>query len=523
MIQRTLALVLFALFLMGTSPAVSGIGDYAIVDDNPAPVRGTYPTVQAAIDSGAEWIEVRAGDNYPKFNLNRPNVTIVMQGARFHNDNDVTVWIEVTAVGSTITGDWEIYGDADGTELGDFFTGTGVYNNASYVTLEGLKCTNLLSFCVLNPVATANNVTIRDCHIQNVATSPTPQLLAGTAILFINESSHNTVRDCYISGQSQAIGTWYGASYNQVYDNHLQDNYGWIGANSPRSAIEDYGEPGAENYSNWFYNNYVDGSNASAFELADRLWNVRVIGNEVHNVHAGFWMGGSGGDYSRNATIEGNAFYGHAGGVSNWFSGTGRIEDNLFFNWDETATTGVVFVPSDGLGDVVITGNTFDGGQSPLRYSAPVGTLRFSDNTVQNTDNNSIGLLYFADCPSCKAVISDNLFQNNGLARVVNQNANTALTVRDNIIYGGGIWVGANSVITGNTFYTPHDVWTPVYVNSGMVVRDNFIYADNTPIVVDGGATGVRITDNFVARQDGSTAPLPNCGANNVCDGNWTP
>lgn len=528
MIQRltaTLILILLALSLTGATPPsdTKRIAvlppDHAIVDDNPTITRGTYPTVQAAINSGACHIEVRAGE-YDGFTLNRPCITIEMQGARFYNET-VTVWIETAAEGSTITGDWEIYGDADGTALGDFYNGTGVHNAAAYVTLEGLKCTNLLSFCVLNPVATANNTVIRDCIIKNVATSPDPQLLAGTAIMFINGSSFNEVTGCDVSGQSGGIHTWYGASHNRIHHNNLINNYGWIGVNAPRSAIEDYGEIGAENTGNWFYYNTVDGSNASAFELADRLWDVRVVGNTVRNVEAGFWMGGSAGDYSRNALIEDNTFHGHAGVVSNWFSGTGEIKDNDFFGWDETATTGVIYVPSDALGDVVIEDNTFDGGQSPLRYSAIVGVLQFKDNIIQNTDANSIGLIYLADTPNPNAVISENLFQNNGLSRVINQNANTRVTVKDNVMYGGGLWLGEKSVVTGNEFHSPHDVWTPLYIQSGMIARDNLIFADNTPIVVDGGATGAMVIDNFVARLDGTAAALPNCGTN-TCRDNWT-
>lgn len=528
MIQRTIAtliLILLTLTLTGATPHTEAkrlavlSPDHVIVDDNPLTVRGYYPTVQDAINSGACHIEVRAGE-YDGFTLNRPCITIEMQGARFHNTT-VTVWIETAAEGVVIRGDWEIYGDNTGVALGDFYNGTGVHNAAAYVTLEGLKCTNLLSFCVLSPTAAAHDVKIRDCTIRNVAISPTPQLLAGTAILFINGSSHNEVTGCDISGQSQAIGTWYGASHNRIHHNDLIDNYGWIGVNQPRSAIEDYGEPGAENTGNWFYNNYVDGSNASAFELADRLWDVRVFNNEVRNVQAGFWMGGSGGDYSRNAVIENNDFYGHGGVVSNWFSGTGTIKNNRFYNWDETATTGVIFVPSDGLGDVVIDGNTFDGGQSPLRYSAPVGTLRFSGNTVQNIDNASIGLIYLADCPTCKAVIKNNLFQNNGLARVVNQNANTPVTFRDNIVYGA-IWVGEDSLITGNDFYGAVGMWTPVYVYSGTIVRDNRIYHNGDAMVIDGGATGAVIVDNLVARQDGTAAALPVCNTANTCRDNFT-
>lgn len=515
MIQRIAILIFILLTLTGAS--ASGVGDYAIVDDNPAPVRGTYATVQAAIESGAEWIEVRAGE-YGGFSLNQPNVTIVMQGARFHNANDLTIWIDAAAVGATLQGDWEIYGDNTGVALGDNFHGTGVYNNAPHVTLEGLRCTNLLAFCVLNPVATAHHVTIKDCHIENVATSPTPQLLAGTGILFINGSSFNEVSGCYIAGQSQAIGTWYGASHNKIHNNRLVDNYGWIGINTPRSAIEDYGVDGAINTGNEFYNNLVDGSNASAFELADELRDVVVRNNTVYNVKAAFWMGGSGDNKSLNATIEGNTFYGHSGVISNWFSGTGRIVGNTFYDWDETGTTGTIIIPSDALGDVDIVGNEFKGGTGVLRASTNQGTIRFKDNRVSGASMPSIGILYFDDVG--RVEIEGNLFEEIE-GRVVNQANNLPITVKDNTIYGG-IWVGEKSVVSGNTFYSPYDVWAPVYIQSEMTVRDNLIFADNTPIVIDGGATGAMITDNFVARLNGTAAALPTCAPGNTCRDNWT-
>lgn len=519
MIQRTIAtliLILLTLTLTGATPALSS--DYAVVDDNPVLVRGYYQTVQAAIDSGATWIDVRKGE-YAGFTLNRPNVTIVMQGARFYNTT-VTVWIETAAEGSVIQGDWEIYGDNTGVALGDFYNGTGVHNAAAYVTLEGLKCTNLLSFCVLNPTAAAHHTVIRDCHIENVAISPSPQLLTGTAILFINGSSQNVVRNCYISGQSQAIGTWYGASHNHVHNNRLINNYGWIGVDSPRSAIEDYGVPGAVNTGNQFYNNFVDGSNASAFELADELRDVVVKDNTVYNVVAAFWMGGSGNNKSLDATIEDNIFYGHAGVVSNWFSGTGDILNNEFHDWEETATTSTIYVPSDALGDVDIVGNEFESGNGVLRYSAITGTLTFKDNRV--TTDSASWILYFADTTNGGHVIADNLIDApNTLA--ITANNDTQLTIEDNTIYGAVWETGSGSVIADNDIYCSDGMWTGLLLNRvGQVARDNRLYCNNTPVVVQ-SPSGAMVIDNLVARQDGTATALPTCTGTNVCRDNWTP
>lgn len=518
MMQRTLTtLILFICFGLLTGTA-SGNNAYAVVDDTPALMPGQFTTVQAALDSGATWIEVRPGE-YGGFALNRSNVTLRMQGARFYNNEDLTIWIDVAAEGATIQGDWEIYGAGDGSTLGDNFHGTAIYNNAAHVTLQGLRCTNLIAFCVISPVATAHHVTIRDCDIRNVATTPEPPLLTGTAILFINGSSYNTVRDCRIEGQSQAIGTWYGASFNRIYDNELVNNYGWIGAGSPRSAVEDYGVPGAENQGNWFYGNRVDGSNASAFELADELQNVVVRHNEVRNAAAGFWMGGTADNKSLNATIEGNTFFGDGDDETNWFSGSGVIRGNTWHGWTSNGV-GTIHVPSDGLGDVTIEGNVFRGGGMVLRSSAAGGLLRFTGNEIDGATHPNLGILYFADAPTATATIEGNRFVNI-TGRAVNQNAGTALTIRNNLIYGA-VWAGAGSTIEGNTFYTAFEAWTPLYIQSGVIARNNRIFADNTPVVVSGSATGTVVIDNFVARQDGSAAPLPICPVGNRCEGNWT-
>lgn len=547
MIQRALALLILAFLLIGATSDYIGVGDYAIVDDNPAPVRGTYPTVQAAIDSGAKWIDVRAGE-YGGFSLNKPNVTIQMQGARFHNANDLTIWIDAAAVGATITGEWEIYGDNTGVALGDNFHGTGVYNNAPHVTLEGLRCTNLLAFCVLNPVATAHHVTIKDCHIENVATSPTPQLLAGTGIIFINGSSYNEVTGCFIRGQSQAIGTWYGSSFNRIHGNHLQDNYGWITGGFERSTVdankdsyisdkelangfkgdgfgfgarsdaEDYGVDGAINTGNQFYNNLVDGSNASAFELADELRDVVVRNNTVYNVKAGFWMGGSGDNKSLNATIEGNTFYGHAGVVSNWFSGTGRIAGNTFYDWEETGTTATIYIPSDGLGNVEISGNTVHGGNGFVRYSAPTGDLWLTNNRIE-TDTAS-WLIYFADTVNGGHVIADNLIDAPNTLAIVTNN-DTQLTISRNTIYGAVWETGSGSVIDSNTIYCSDGMWTGLLLNRvGQVARGNRLYCNNMPVVVQ-SPSGAMVIDNFVAKLNGAAAALPTCSTANTCRDNW--
>lgn len=512
-ITAVLAILLLALLLTGLASPPQA---YVVVDDDPmfAAPGTTFSTIQAAEDSGALYIVVRPGTYTETVAIDTPNVTIEFQGAVIPNDG-LSRSVTIAADGVTLKGDVCVVGTHDGAgENGDFSQGVGFYVDASNVTLDGVCVRNTRSFGIAINNGAVHNVTIANCTLSNVATSPEPKLYASMAIQIMG-ADDNTVHDCLISGWSGGIHTWYDADRNNVHDNRGANNYGWIGSGgqyTPRAFIEDYGVDGAENDDNHFYNNYIDGTNGSAFELADILNNPHVVGNVVRNAYGGFTVQGSDDNKARGVLIAHNTFYGDGDDATNWFSGQGSVERNTFNNWRQD-NIGTIYVPTDGLG-VDITGNTFNGGGRIVRFSATSGVSWFRDNWINNAAPQGNGLIYVADTTNPNLIIEGNTFQGTN-SRVVF--SYLPVTVRNNYIEGV-VWGGAGSVIDGNTIRA--DEWTAVYAYPSTTVTNNRILTSGAGVTLEGGYS--LIGRNYITKLDGSAAGLPNCGALNTCVGNWT-
>lgn len=567
--KKVIALVLLALMVVLTAAALP-TGGYAVVDDD-APFTGSfvYTSIQAALDSGARWVDVRGGDYAENLNITTDGVTIQFQGVTLPNDGN-SVSITVNADDVTIKGDYCIEGGNDGSvPTGDFFHGTGVYIAGARTTLDGLCTRNLFAFsviapdtaslndlCATRPAAlskagamqlddvcrqaagldagtTPDHTTIRNCTITNVATAPTPQLYAPIGILFIGNTTHNSVHDCTISGTSGAIHAWYGSSFNDFYNNVFMNVWGWIlgsdGRFAARSGFEIYGVPGAPCVGNHMHHNRIDGSH-NPFEVADVDPDTTISYNTVRHTTVPFWVGGSGTNKATNVVISYNRFYGEGNAGSGWFSGSGFIGYNLFdgFTSAEVNNTGTIYFPADALGDVDVTGNQFLNGGMIARYSAPAvlpdgtpgGTLEFRNNTIRDAEWGTQGGIYFADTTNPNAVIDGNVFTGTS-GTVIAQNAGTRITVTNNQIQGR-VALGAGSVVENNTFYTVYGDWTSVLVENGMIVRNNTIHADNVPIHVWGSTEYALVKDNRVSTLGGAAAPLPACPLLSTCTGNWT-
>lgn len=515
-----LTILILALFLTGiTFP----IGSYVIVDDDPQfGARGsTFTTIQAAEDSGATYIVVRPGVYTETVVIDTPNATVEFQGAVIPN-NGTGVALSITAEHVTLKGDLCIVGTSDGSVLGDHNNGTGVSIAAPYATIDGLCTRNLTGFDVIAPDAAAHHITVRNCDIRGVATSPQPELKAFYGILFIGGGSDSLIEDCYITGKSQAAGLWYGVHRVTVRGVRAKNNWGCIDDAPPstcgkRSAFENYSE-GSPNVDNTFTENYVDGTRGAAFELADLQENTRVIGNTVRNAWGGaFGAMGSTNDYGHNFLIADNVFYGRgdAGDNTNWFSGSGTIRGNTFVEWNNDTTLCTIYLHGDALGDVTIEGNTFDGGGCVLRTAASNGTLRIADNRFNGVDRNT---LWFDGQASDNTVIEGNVFSGTA-GRAVSAN-DTAVTVRDNQIEGVVV-VGAGSVVEGNTIRTSTVDFISVYPKDNSIYRYNRFISDR-PSWAEWDADGLLIERNYVEKLDGTAAPLFACNAQSTCANNWT-
>lgn len=509
-------ILFLALILTAAAPIKS---PYAVVGE-PGAWGVTHTRIQDALDGGATRIIIRPGTYTETLTINSGGVTIEGQGAALVNTGDHTS-IAINAPDVTVQGDLTIRGANDGGGEGDFFQGVGVSISAPDAHIDGLKTRDLRSFSVLIATSAAHHTVIEHFDFRNVATDREAQAYAPAAIMLINGTSYNTVRDGYISGHSQGVGTWYGASYNTVSGNRLENNWGYQGAGAgliPRSAIEDYGVPDAVNTANRFINNRIDGARSAGFELADVLIDTLVSGNEVRNVHSGFVAQGSGDNKGLNITVESNHFYGGGDGDdhANWFSGSGTIRDNHFIDWQQD-NIGTIYIPGGALGDVEISGNTFTRNARVMRASQTEGTLRFMDNRILDSLPNS-WMLYFADTIQ-PAEIAGNVFESGGGGYAIAANQPVPLWVHDNQIQGH-VNISAG-VIESNRITANAGAWQPVSVHAGMVVRDNRIHSD-TPFAFQDGAPAALVERNYYTRTDGSAAPPLNCPATMTCSGNWT-
>lgn len=515
-------LVLLALTLTGARQPFWNPLDFVIVDDDAGEwEKADFATIQGALDSGAAWIEVRPGTYTETLTIATEGVTVRSQGAVIPNAGNNTS-IAINAPDVTLTGDLTIQGSNDGTGEGDFFQGVGVNITAPNATVQGLRTRDLRSFSVLIATSAAHHVILEDFDFRNLATDRDAQEYSPAAVMLINGTSYNTVRDGFISGHSQGIGTWYGSSHNTIEGNRLENNWGYQGAGAgliPRSAIEDYGVPGAVNTANRFINNRIDGARSAGFELADLLIDTFVSGNEVRNVHAGFGVQGSEDNKGRNITIESNHFYGDGDGDdgTNWFSGSGTIRDNSFIDWRQD-NIGTIYIPDGALGDVDITGNTFIRNGRVMRITA--SDVNFNRNRVSEPLYSD---LIYIDAQAFDIAIEDNRFE--GGAMAVNSNGARGLSINRNYIEGY-LWLLSgtrDSEVVGNEIYAPASAWLGLAVPTYSIVTGNRVYADGTPIYLDGGAIMYAlIADNYVARLDGSAAPLPAGGATNTMRDNWT-
>jgi len=521
--KRTLFVLIFGLlpFLLPSTAIGQGLWNpvgYAIVNNTPGEWDVQhYTTIQSAVDSGASHIRVMAGD-YPEW-VNIPHSLTLECDTDATLLNDGTgVSIAINAPDVTIKG-CEIVGEFDGTAaaLGDSAHGTGVLIQGTDAHIDGLKTVNLAGFSVFSSNIDADRATIENFDFRNVATNRDAHLCASTAIQFLAGSEWHVIRNGKVSGYSQAIGLWYGASNSVVSGNRLLNNYGWIGSScdGPRSVVETFGVSEG-NVGNRFVGNYIDGSNSNGFELADVLDDITVSGNTTHNTYGGaFGVAGSGANRGRNIRISDNTFYGTLGNNTNWVSGSVDISGNLFIGYTQN-NLGTLFIPADGLGGVKITNNTFDGNGRILH--AQRGGVEFTGNTVfGGTYSDHL----YLDSGVDSFLIADNQMRGH-VARAINApNGATGVVVRDNTI-DGEVMAGEGAWITGNTVHGGAGVG--IVIQHRAVVMGNYATSDILPYFLL-NPTYALVERNYGVLTNGGAVTVPNntnCLPSSTCVSNWT-
>lgn len=246
---------------------------------------------------------------------------------------------------------------------------------------------------------------IVNCLIENQATNGTVRVTGSFSYAIFNRGNRWMIAYNRITGWSQGIGLWYGASENIVSFNQVVDNYGYIAeaAGQTRSAVEDYGST-AINYRNIWFGNLIDGSTSECIECAQG-----VIGSQF---------------------------------ISNICKNANKFGDNT--GYGVKIQTGDVTEPTY---DIVFTNNTLIGSNSntpPTRmFVRTLGAVQIIGNTFhdcQITGNQPLNL----DGGSTQSVIRNNTFRN----------------------CGGGIRLecGQPAVIDGNTFMLPATTGGTIYV-----------------------------------------------------------
>jgi len=521
--KRTLFVLIFGLlpFLLPSTAIGQGLWNpvgYAIVNNTPGEWDVQhYTTIQSAVDSGASHIRVMAGD-YAEW-VNIPHALTLECDANTTLLNDGSgVSIAINAPDVTIKG-CEIVGEFDGTAaaLGDSAHGTGVLIQGVDAHIDGLKTVNLAGFSIFSSNIDADRATIENFDFRNVATNRDAHKCASTAIQFLAGSEGHAIRNGKVSGYSQAIGLWYGASNSVVSGNRLLNNYGWIGSScdDSRSAIEDYGL-NEGNVNNRYVGNYIDGSNSNGFELADVLDDITVSGNTTRNTYGGaFGVAGSGANRGRNIRISDNTFYGTLGNNTNWVSGSVDISGNLFIGYTQN-NLGTLFIPADGLGGVKITNNTFDGNGRILH--AQRGGVEFTGNTVfGGTYSDHL----YLDSGVDSFLIADNQMRGH-VARAINApNGATGVVVRDNTI-DGEVMAGEGAWITGNTVHGGAGVG--IVIQHRAVVMGNYATSDILPYFLL-NPTYALVERNYGVLTNGGAVTVPNntnCLPSSTCVSNWT-
>lgn len=420
--------------------AGGGGGDFTAVVD--AAGGGDYTTLAAALAaaSAGAALFVKNGTYAGGITISLDNVTIQGEsrdGVVIQSPLSSTPAITVTGDGVVIEGV-----TIDGRRASQ--SGTGSAQDFSGIYIDGAQRAAVRGCVVKNTLGNgitgngspddANDGEVMNCVVTNTATNgATPTTGAHlVGVQLINGTYRWRVSGNYVSGWSQAIGLWYGATHCVVAGNILYANYGYADAahTLPRSAVEDYGATVTTHGYNVWSANVIDGATSECIECAQG-----VIGSKFVN----------------NICLNPNKF-----------------ADNTGFG---IAVLGVTGEPTR---DIMLTGNTLIGDGTGTRRTglriAAQGPVKIINNDIFDCANTGDSAALTIGDEATRAIIQGNTFRN----------------------FAGGIRVLAAPallVITGNEFSAPGTANTMVQIDYGTA----FTISNNTLDAGGANCTGIQI------------------------------
>lgn len=348
--------------------------------------------------------------------------------------------------------------------------------------INRVKITNPGGFGIFSDHATASNdVTVSDCYLASVATSSSVLVATDVRYGILNFGGVNHVyTGNYITGFSQAVGLWYGATSCRVISNRAVNNFGKTGAGgtTTRSAFEDYGATVSTHGNNLFHGNYVAGTTSKCFEIADGTSNGIYSNNICTLVSSVLNTGGYGAfdvtsdaaRPTRRVTIIGNTINGENVTNGRGIQLNGDLaEVNAIGNTIYNCNGHGVFVSVGATdGAFSISNNQFEGCFGPaILLNANGDGIAITDNVILSSGNNPIEI-------------------NSGNAHTIS--GNTIRNFQNSI----AIYVksgSARNTITGNAIESTFSTARGIYLNSS----DNTVCA-NTVSITNRGNQDTTLT-----------------------------
>ena len=277
----------------------------------------------------------------------------------------------------------------------------------SYITIDGIDCTNATEFGIGTSSSPGKYVTIQNLKVSAIGTDNNERV-------GINQTGgYTTITYCTVTDISQN-GIQYGGSNNIITHNNISNTNA--------------------RYTGWGAGIAGDGNNDElAYNLLDNCGGIGADGL-THGIYVGTG--------STNANVHDNTITNSVRGSGIKSNGGGNFHHN---NVSISRLSGIeVGFNSTNVATLNIYYNTFAGNRSGVSQSSQ-GTGAFTLNIYNNTfyrNNNTAADAY------CQEIAIDN-------------NINTALVIQNNILYGSGRYTYAFSVaqthatINNNLVYQP--------------------------------------------------------------------
>jgi hypothetical protein len=383
--------------------------------------------------------------------------------------------------------------------------------------------------------------------------------IPNATIRFQNDAKLDTVRNCFIEGTDQAVGTilfsttnlagGFGNDSNAVINCVIRDTLGNPAAGQiPNTALQSQGTAGIGNDYNTFANNEVFNHGFALANLginAGDFWNFsnnsfylttvkanpiiayQVDGGTGH-IFNGNSMGGSAPNRSGAALTTTNATNPNITAIRiNNAVTTAQITNNTFSNIASTSAVNLINILA---GNVTITNNTIGGGAMPydtVQNGFDNGIINVSGGTVSIV-NNTIGNISYYDAAGDR---TSGITVSNGTATITGNTirdikGNSSGTLFTFLITGMHISGGTNHVIEQNTVSNIFNINTgaAAYTAVGINVTGgtNTTVSRNRIHTIYGNGTGTGAGSNQVFGMYVSSIGGVNVRNNQISMGNNT-